>query len=296
MELFLTVCVSSLTLGLLYALFASGMALVLRTSGDLNLAHGDSLMLATYVALGTLHVTDLRSAAVLVDVLVAAGIGVVAYLLIYGPVARHRRGGVAGVGFLPALGVALIVRTVAIHINPEGFEAFPSAFAGGEVNLFGGYKLPPAGWWLVAASVLVTAVLWSLLRWGATGTRMKAVADDAVLARSVGLPVTRTLATSYAIAGAIGGLAGALFASFFGQISVNLGWQATLTGFIAAVLGGLDWVRGAIVGGLGLGTVVSFVSGYWSTRFSGVITFLFLIVVLLAAPEGVLARSRLRRV
>jgi branched-chain amino acid transport system permease protein len=296
MELFLTVCVSSLTLGLLYALFATGMGLVLRTSGELNLAHGDSLMLATYVALGTVHLSGVGALAVVVDVAVAAAIGTVAYLVIYGPVASHRRAGTVGLGFLPALGLALIVRTAATRINPKGFESFPSLFPGGTTNLFGDYQLPSAGWWIVAAGVVVPLSLWLFFRRGVVGRRMRAVADDPVLARLAGIPVTRTLACSYALAGAIGGLAGALFASFFGQVSINLGWQATLTGFVAAVLGGLDWVRGAIVGGLALGAVESFVSGYWSTKFTGVITFLFLIAVLLAAPEGVLARSRLRQV
>src|SRR4051812_25094043 len=105
MELFLTVCVSSLTLGLLYALFASGMGLVLRTSGQLNLAHGDSLMLATYVALGTVHLTGVGVLAVVVDIAFAAAVGAVAYLTIYGPVASHRRAGAVGLGFLPALGL-----------------------------------------------------------------------------------------------------------------------------------------------------------------------------------------------
>ncbi|MDQ2825414.1 MAG: High-affinity branched-chain amino acid transporter permease LivH, partial [Actinomycetota bacterium] len=117
-----------------------------------------------------------------------------------------------------------------------------------------------------------------------------------LLARAAGIPVTRTLAVTYAVAGAVGGLAGALFASFFGQVFVALGWQATLKGFVAAVLGGVGWVRGALLGGLALGVVESFVSGYLSTRFRDVVTFLLLIAVLLVAPRGVLAGSRLRQV
>ncbi|MCA1691761.1 MAG: branched-chain amino acid ABC transporter permease, partial [Actinobacteria bacterium] len=68
MELFLTVCVTGVTLGLLYALFAAGLGLVLRASGEVNLAHGDSLMMATYVGVGTLHVAGLRAAGVLAAV------------------------------------------------------------------------------------------------------------------------------------------------------------------------------------------------------------------------------------
>lgn len=301
MELFLTVCVTALTLGLLYALFAAGLGLVLRASGDLNLAHGDSLMLATYVAVGTLHVSGLRSLAVVVDVAVCALIGVVAYLAVYGPVARRRRAGavgpgVLGLGFLPALGVALIVRNVAVEINPAGSEPVPSLFAGGPVNLFAGYRLPPAGWWILAAGVLVPLALTLFLRRGVTGRRIRAAADDPVLARLAGVPVTRTLASSYAVAGAIGGLAGALFASFFGQIFIALGWQATLKGFVAVVLGGVAWVRGAVVGGIALGFVEAFVSGYISTRFKDVAAFLLLIAVLILAPRGLLARNRLREI
>lgn len=296
MELFLTVCVTALVLGLLYALFATGLALVLRASGELNLAHGDSLMLATYVGVGMLHVSDLRPLAVLATVAFAAVLGTVAYLGVYAPVAARRRAGLVGLGFLPALAVALIVRNVAVRLNPQGSEPVPGLFPGGRVNLFAGYHLPPAGWWVVAAGLLVPAALAWFLRRGVTGRRMRAVADEPTLARLAGLPVTRTLASTYAVAGAVGGLAGALFSSFFGIVFISLGWQATLKGFVAAVLGGVDWVRGALVGGLALGGVESFVSGYLSTRFRDVVTFALLIGVLLLAPEGVLARARLRRV
>jgi branched-chain amino acid transport system permease protein len=125
---------------------------------------------------------------------------------------------------------------------------------------------------------------------------MRAVADEPVLARTVGIPVTATLAVAYGVAGAVGGLAGALFASFFGQVFVALGWQATLKGFVAAVLGGVGWIKGALLGGLALGILESFVSGYLSTRFRDVVTFGLLIVVLVIAPRGVAAGARLRAV
>ncbi len=296
MELFLTVCVTSATLGLLYALFAVGMGLVLRASGELNLAHGDSLMLATYVGLGTLHLTAVRSVAVVAGVALGALIAVAAYLAVYGPASARRQAGAATLGFLPALGVALIVRNVAVRVDPEGSTPFEPLFAGGPVNLFGGYQLPAAGWWILAAGVAVPLAVAALLGRTTLGRRLRAVADDPVLARVSGLPVTSTLASAYAMAGAVGGLAGALFSSFFGQVFVALGWQATLKGFVAAVLGGVGWVRGALFGGLALGTLESVVSAYLSSRFRDVATLLLLIGVLLLAPRGVLVRARLRQV
>src|SRR5919202_5791363 len=131
MELFLTVSVTALTLGLLYALFAIGLALVLRAAGEVNLAHGDSLMLATYVGVGTLHVSGARSLGVVAAVAAGAAIGVVGYLAVYAPVRARQLPGVAGLGFLPALGVALIIRNVAERVDPQGSEGVRPLFAGG---------------------------------------------------------------------------------------------------------------------------------------------------------------------
>jgi len=295
-ELLFTVVVASVTLGLLYALFAMGLGLVLRASGDLNLAHGDSLMLATYAGVGTASLTGLRGVGVATVVVAGALIGALAYLTIFGPVARRQQPSIAGLGFLPALGVALIIRNVAAHVNPAGSRPLRPFFPGGPVNLFADYRLPAAGWWVLASAVVVPVGLTLLLRRSVTGRRLQAVADEPVLARAAGLPVTRSLAISYALAGAVGGLAGALFASFFGLIFVSLGWQATLKGFVVAVIGGVGWIRGALAGGLALGALESFVSAYVSTQLRDVVTFLLLIAVLLIAPRGVLSRNRLRTV
>jgi branched-chain amino acid transport system permease protein len=295
-ELFLTVCVTALSLGLLYALFGLGMGVVLRASGHLNLAHGDSLMLATYVALGTLHLSANRPLGILAAVVVGAAIGTLAHLLVYAPVAGRSRTVAAGLSFLPSLGVALIVRNLAVHVDPKGSRPFPAVVPGGPVRLFFDYRLPPAGWWLLAVAVVVPVTMVGWLRHGRSGRRVRAVADDPVLARATGLPVNRTLALSYAVAGAVGGLAGVLFSSFFGLVFVAMGWQATLKGFVAALLGGAGWVRGALVGGLALGAVESATGAYVSSSLKDVATFALLIAALLLLPRGLTARAVVRDV
>lgn len=296
MELFLTTCVAAATLGLLYGLFALGLGFVLRATGQLNLAHGDTLMLATYVGLGTRHRTGSGALAVLVDVAVAAGLGALIFLIVYAPASRSRRASTVALGFLPSLGVALVVRNIADSIDGRGSQPTPSLFPGDRVRLFADYRLPPTGWWLAAFAVAVPLVIVWVLRRTATGRRLRAVADDPILARLSGLPATRTLASAYVLAGAVGGLAGALFSSYFGLVTVSLGWQATLKGFVAAVLGGIGWVRGAVFGGLALGAFESLVSTYVSTTYKDVFTYLLLIAVLVAAPRGVVASRRLRTV
>lgn len=293
MELFLTVCVASLTLGLLYAIFALGLGLVLRASGEVNLAHGDSLVLATYVGVAS-SASGSGVPAVLLAVAVSAGIGALAFLAVYGPVQRTVRPGAVSLGFLPALAVALIIRNLSEHVLPRGSRSVPALFPGGTATIFYGYRLPGTGWWILGLGLLVPLALSQALTRTRAGNRLRAVSEDAVLARLVGIPVTRTLLTSYLVAGALGGLAGALFASFFGQLTVTLGWQATVKGFIVAVLGGVAWVRGAMLGGLALGVLESFTSAYVTTTYRDVVTFGVLIAALLIAPRGLLARAALR--
>jgi branched-subunit amino acid ABC-type transport system permease component len=292
-ELFLTVCVASVTLGLLYALFALGLGLVLRASGQVNLAHGDSLVLGTYVGVAT-AAAGAPAVAVLLAVVVSAAISALAYLAVYGPVQRRQRPGAVGVGFLPALAVALLVRNLTEHLLPQGSRGVPALLGTGQTRLFYDFRLPASGWEIIAAGILVPLLLGRALTATRTGGRLRAVADDAVLARLVGIPVTRTLLTTFLLAGAIGGLAGALFASFFGQLAVTLGWQATVKGFVVAVLGGVARVRGAVFGRLALGVLESFTSAYVTTTYRDVVTFALLIAVLLLAPRGLLAGGALR--
>jgi len=292
-ELFLTVCVASLTLGLLYSTFALGLALVLRSAGEINLAHGDTLVLATYVGVAT-AATRAPVVAVVVAIVVSAAVGAVVFLGVYGPVQRQLRPGAAGLGFLPALAVALIVRNLTEHLLAQGHRDVPALLPGGRTHLFYGFQLPATGWWLLGLGLLVPLALSQALSRTRTGQRLRAVADDAVLARLVGIPVTRTLVAAYLVAGALGGLAGALFASFFGQLAVTLGWQATVKGFIVAVVGGAAWIKGAFVGGLVLGALESFTSAYVTTTYHDVIVFGLLIVALMFAPRGLLARDALR--
>lgn len=293
MELFLTVCVASVTLGLLYALFALGLGLVLRASGQVNLAHGDTLVLGTYVGVATAAAAA-PPVAVLLAVAVSAVVSAVAYLGVYGPVLRRQRPGTVGLGFLPALAVALLVRNLTEHLLPRGSQEVPPLLGGGSTRLFYDFRLPTSGWEVLAFGIVVPLLVARGLTATRTGSRLRAVSDDPVLARLVGIPVARTLLVTFLVAGALGGLAGALFASFFGQLAVSLGWQATVKGFIVAVLGGVTRVRGVVAGGLALGALESFTSAYVTTTYRDVVTFALLIGVLLLVPRGLLAGGALR--
>lgn len=292
MSLFLTVASAGLTSGIVYGLFGLGMGLTLRASGTLNLAHGDLLMLAVYVAVATTGGTGLVPVAV--TVLVATLGSLIAYLAVYAAVASARSVTFIGVGFLPALAVAMLARAVAEWLVPAGSLPVDTLLPGPQATLPGGTTLPGATWWLFGAAIALPAALWLLLHRTGLGSKIRAIAEDPVLAQVTGIPLRATVAVAYTAAGVLAGLAGVLYAALFGQVFTGLGWQATIKGFAAIVLGGLGSVRGALLGGLTLGVVEAATAAFVSSTYRDVVTYLLLIAVLVAAPRGLAAYRDVR--
>lgn len=284
----MAVVTSAVTLGLLYGLFGVGLGLTLRAGGALNLAHGDLAVMAVYVAVGTAG-TNIGTVAVAAAVAIAGS--VLAYLFAYAPLGGLA---VAGVGFLPSLGVALLARGAAQALVPVGSEPTPHLLPGSAALLPGGQQLPAGTWWLLGAAVAAPLTLWLLVHRSGWGMRLRAIGDDALLAQTVGIPLRSTAAIAYVIAGCLGGLTGALYGSVFGQVFTGLGWQGTVKGFAALVLGGIGSIRGALLGGLALGTAEAVTAGYISSTYRDVVSYLLMIAVLVASPRGLATRRPAR--
>ena len=288
MGLFVAVAVSAVTLGLLYGLFGVGLGLTLRASGALNLAYGDLVVLAVYGAVGTAGTTP---ATLVIAAVIALAVSVLAYLAAYAPLQRLA---VAGVGFLPSLGIALLARGAAQSLVPVGSEPTENVLPGPTVLLPGGEHLPAGSWWLLGAAVLAPIAIWLLIHRTGWGSRLRAVGDDAVLAQTTGIPLRSTVAVAYLAAGALGGLTGALYGSVFGQVFTGLGWQGTVKGFAALVLGGVGSIRGALLGGLALGAAEAVTAGYISSTYQSVVSYLLMIIVLVISPRGLATGRQVR--
>lgn len=140
---------------------------------------------------------------------------------------------------------------------------------------------------IISAVVLMFA-LWALVRRTRIGAAMRAVATDREAAAMMGVDVDRVVMFTFFVGSALAGAAGILFSLVFGQVWHFMGFQAGLKGFIAAVIGGIGNIPGAMLGGFLLGFIETFAKGFISSTFEEAIVFIALIIVLLVRPSGLL--------
>ncbi|MCK4502883.1 MAG: branched-chain amino acid ABC transporter permease, partial [Desulfuromonadales bacterium] len=206
--------------------------------------------------------------------------------------------GVERIGLRPARSdnpLVLIFLTVGLSIILRGFikliwgknrMALPPLTPDVPITIFGATILPQALWIMGLTVVAIALLTWFFYR-TSLGLSMRAVASNSTAAAVVGIPAGRIRLTSYAIAGALGGLAGVLVTPIT-TLNYDVGVLLGLKGFAAAILGGFGSFPGAIIGGLGLGLLESLSAGYISSAYKDVVAFVVLLLVLFVRPKGLL--------
>jgi len=275
-----TLLVLGVATGVAWGLFALGYALVYDVLGMLNLAHGDILMLATFVCLGTYDAVGSAVLAVAAGLAVGGIAGALVEQVAYRPL---RYGADAVAPLVSALGAALVLRNLAQASFGPADRRFPDLLPGGSLHLAEG-GVPVAS--LVALVLALVAAV--VARRALTGTRpgaiVSAVAQDVVAARLVGLPVWIAVASVYAFAGVVAAIGGVLYASTFGIIKLSIGWNATVVAFTAAIIGGRGSLVGAVLGGVGLGVVTTLLTYVVPSGYREAVTFILLAALIVAAP------------
>ncbi len=282
---FLQYLFSGLTNGAIYALIALGFCVVNNTMGILNFIQvdfvtlGGMLMFSALFALGLPMVPGL--------LLAIAGVAIIAML-------------VERIGLRPARSdnhMVLVFLTIGLSIILRGFikliwgknrMALPPLTPDHPIQILGASVLPQALWILLLTLIAIVILTWFFYR-TSLGLSMRAVASNATAASVVGIPAGRIRLTSYAIAGALGGLAGVLVTPIT-TLNYDVGVLLGLKGFAAAILGGFGSFPGAIIGGLILGLLESLSAGYWSSAYKDVVAFAVLILVLFIRPSGLFGK------
>jgi branched-chain amino acid transport system permease protein len=221
-----------------------------------------------------------------VSVLIAAASMAVLGVLIEKVAFRRLRAATEDAMFVSAIGVLIVLENGAYLLwgsEPRSIPV-PDALAG--VVSFGGLVYLPAMRALIfAAATTAFAALWVFVRFTRMGKAMRAVAQDPVAARCVGVPIDRVASATFALGSGLAGLAGAIVGAAF-TFNFEMGGLAVLKAFVVVVLGGLGSVAGAIVGGFVLGIVDSFTLTYVTSQFKQLIAFGVLIFVLVVRPSG----------
>jgi branched-chain amino acid transport system permease protein len=276
---------AGVVVGAIYALIAAGFVLIYQVTGLINFAQGEFAMIGamTAASLATSGMPTLTAAAI--AVLAAAVTGALSYLLAIRP-ARA------------ATGVTLIFITLGLDVALRGLGLFVwgtnplslNAFTGGNAITVLGGKLPPQAMWVLLTDLAVFGALYVFFRHTYAGTAVRAAVANPPIASTFGIPLRTFAFWSFVVAAAIGGLGGVVIAPIT-SATYDMGLTFGLAGFVAAVLGGLESLPGALLGGFVLGIVTKVAGGLFSTGWEEAVGFLILVLVLVLRPQGLLGRA-----
>ena len=274
---------AGLTGGAIYALVALGFGVVYNTMGIVNFTQVDFVSLGGMVLYTSLFTAGLPMPAALA----AAILGVALTALVVEELGiRPSRSRSHLVLIFLTIGLSIILRGLMKLVWGKNRLAVPSLSGESPLHLLGASILPQT-LWILGLTALTIVLLVLFFRRTSLGLAMRAVAANEAAAAVVGLKVWRVKAASFALAGALGGLAGCLVTPIT-TLSYDVGVLLGLKGFAAAILGGFGSFPGAILGGLTLGLLESLGAAYLSSAYKDVIAFVVLLLVLFIRPCGLL--------
>lgn len=286
---FLQLGFAGLSVGAVYALIAIGFVAIFTVSEVINLAQGEFAALAGLVAISAVAGGLPLLPAILLAVVSVAVVAVLMERLTIAPVRRMT----TLTSIILTLGVSTALKALMLLVwGPEakGLQPFP----GGDITLVGVSIRAQELWILVIAGAVALAVSWFYER-TVIGKALRACAEQPTAARLVGISPKRATMLAFLVAGVVGAVAGVVSSPLYFS-SWESGLTLGLKGFVAATLGGLVSMRGAVLGGVVLGVLESLVAGYVDTGLRDAVAFVVLIVVLVVRPGGVFGRHAEARV
>jgi branched-chain amino acid transport system permease protein len=279
--------------GSIYALFAVGYTLVFGVLDILNLAHQAVFMVAAVVALELMLGTHFALApAMLVAIAVAGLLGALLEFVAFRPL--RRRPDTEFSALISSLAMATIFEAVVLQLYGPNLQRFPArAFPLHVFQLFGA-RVSLLQMLILAISLALTIALQVLLLWTKVGRAIRAVAENRMAARVLGINVEAVLLASLVISSSLGGVAGVLFALAFNGVDPAIGHAVELKGLAVIILGGMGSIPGAVLGGFLLGlTEVATVAGLGSP-YRDAAAFIVLLLILLVRPRGLFGRRAVR--
>jgi branched-chain amino acid transport system permease protein len=291
MDLLVPYLLTGIAVGAIYALVALGFVLVFKATSVLNFAHGSFLMIAAYLAVTLLVTFTLPFWVALL--LIPAVLALVGVLLHY-TLMRRMVGKAFFSVVLVTVGLEIVVRAgllIAYGPQPRGrITALPQ----GTFSV-GSAQVPYINVIIVVAAAVIVAGFLAFFRSSRLGLHMRAVAENLEAASAMGINTNRVYAWAWGIGLSLAGIGGVLYAHYTPAIDLELS-VIGLRAFPAAILGGIDSVGGAILGGLIVGLVETVGSGYLGAQWRDPIAFGIMFAVLLWRPSGLFGTKELVRV
>lgn len=295
MDYFLELFLGGLTRGSIYALIALGYTMVYGIVQLINFAHGEIYMIGAFTALivtGILTLMGWNQIAILliasiVAVIYSSAYGFTIEKMAYKPLRNAPRLS----ALISAIGMSLFLQNYVLLAQTSDFLPFPALIP--EFEFIGPYSnfIRSSEIVIFAVTAIVMILLTVMIKFTKIGKAMRATAQDRNMAMLVGVNVDRIISVTFIVGSATAALGGVLIASHIGQINFYIGFIAGIKAFIAAVLGGIGSMPGAVLGSLVLGWTESFFTGYISSDYEDVFAFLFLVFILIFRPSGIMGRG-----
>ncbi len=300
LQYFLELFLGGLTRGSIYALIALGYTMVYGIIQLINFAHGEIYMIGAFTALiasSVLTMVGLHGLSIIVlsslaAVIYASAYGFTIEKLAYRPLRHAPRLS----ALISAIGMSLFLQNYVLLAQTSDFLPFASliphfAFMEPFAHIIGSTEIA-----ILITTIIVMVLLTLLIKFTRIGKAMRATAQDREMAMLVGVDVDKIISVTFLIGSSTAAIGGVLIASHIGQINFYIGFLAGIKAFVAAVLGGIGSIPGAVLGSFVLGWTESFFTGYVSSDYEDVFAFLFLVLILIFRPAGILGRSETEKV
>ncbi|WP_026506906.1 branched-chain amino acid ABC transporter permease [Butyrivibrio sp. MC2013] len=288
---FLTYLISGISLGSVYAIIALGYTMVYGIAKMLNFAHGDFIMVGCYAIFSIVSATSGSPAGMILGVVAATVIctlvGVTTERVAYRPL---REAGSPLAVLITAIGVSYLLENLALLIFGSDPKSFTPVITWSGISI-GALRIQGVTIVTIAVSLLVLICLTWFIGNTKSGQAMLAVAQDRGAATLMGINVNKTITMTFAIGSALAAIAGALQCSAYPTLTPYTGAMPGIKAFVAAVLGGIGSIPGAMIGGILLGIIEILGRSYISSQLADAIVFGVLIVVLLVRPTGILGKK-----
>lgn len=290
MELFIQLTLTGLTNGAILALAALGFVLIYKASDVINFAQGEFLLIGGYVVYAMIGQFGLAwPLAMIVTIAVAIGLGIVVEKLVLRPLIGEPIISV----IMVTIGLSSLLKAIVSTIWGNLPRAFPPFIPTTPVDVFGA-RIGADRLWAIVIAVVMLGLFSYFFRRSKEGIAMRAVADDQQAALSMGISVKKIFVWAWSIAAISASVGGALVANIVG-VSQELS-HFGLRVFPVVILGGLDSIPGAIIGGIIIGLLETYTGGYIGNGLNQIVPFAVLILILMVRPYGLFGQEIIERV
>ena len=283
--------INGISLGSIYALIALGYTMVYGIIKLINFAHGDVFMLGAFIGFFAITRWEMGFIpALIIAMVVCSIIGMIIERVAY----KRLRNATRIAALTTAIGVSFLIEYTMIFFRGATPEAYPQVLPQTNINILGA-NINSQTIFILVVTIILMILLQFIVHKTKIGKAMRAVSHDADAARLMGINVDNTISATFAIGSALAGAAGVIFGSYYTRIDPLMGVLPGLKAFIAAVLGGIGSIPGAMVGGFILGIIETIVSAVGYSLWRDAAAFIILILILILDQQVYSVKTSVRK-